>query len=235
MTDALLSIRLRPKAERDRERQLKHEKEMRKGSGKLKRAHSGNVKPVDTSTYRAVSADYPLDSGDSDQSTLHIPHSASTISGDYPVKQYSDFQHNDHSRYEDPASINPVDPRSQRQISLDINPNDYHPSPPSTPHSNLNASKSENATASNRRSQPSRRFGPTAALAPFRLLSRSTTAGNFTLANILNAEEEEGHSSSDGGESKGINDLDGVDEQSDPVCLGILNLTTAQSLFDKCV
>lgn len=220
---------------------------MRKGStSSLKREHSGNVKPTDATTattapaatgssYRSVSADYPLDSNDSDHSTLHIPHSASTISGDVPVEQYYDFQHHHQNRQHHNPHDRPVDTSGHRQMSLDVNPNDHHPSPPSTSYSNPTRTKSDTANAPNRESRSSRQFGPTAGLAPFKLLSKSTTAGNFTLANILNTEGDEDRTSSDDSELKAMHDLDGVDEQSDPVCLGILNVATAQSLFDKYV
>lgn len=71
-------------------------------------------------------------------------------------------------------------------------------------------------------------------LAPFALLRKSTTAGNYTIANILNADEEE-HG---GDETVRLDDrmTDGWPiDMNDPVNENLLSLPVAQDLFDKYV
>ncbi|KAF3482720.1 priB protein [Arthroderma uncinatum] len=68
-------------------------------------------------------------------------------------------------------------------------------------------------------------------LAPFALLKKSATPGNFTIANILNAENE-----SQGDESSHWGDCLSDDvpiDQDDPVLQNLVNLPIAQGLFDS--
>ena len=69
-------------------------------------------------------------------------------------------------------------------------------------------------------------------LTPFGLLRKSATAGNFTIANILNAESEDNGGEESppgrfGEEDNQVNDL------NDPVNQNLIDLPTAQGLFDK--
>lgn len=82
-----------------------------------------------------------------------------------------------------------------------------------------------------------RPIGNTDGLAPFRLLRKSATSGNFTIANILNAEEDSDSSSNNGknnGEATYTNECEsGVDEQNDPIIRGLVSHPTAQGLFER--
>ncbi|KAI5296669.1 hypothetical protein KEM52_002076 [Ascosphaera acerosa] len=78
--------------------------------------------------------------------------------------------------------------------------------------------------------------GNTDGLAPFSLLRKSTTAGNFTIANILNAEEDSSSSSgTERGRSGSMRDTAElhIDEKHDPIVLGLVSLPTAQGLFES--
>ena len=69
-------------------------------------------------------------------------------------------------------------------------------------------------------------------LAPFSLLRKSATSGNFTIANILNAGNES-HGRDDSPLSDHGGDHNYVSDMNDPVNRNLINLPTAQSLFDR--
>ena len=69
-------------------------------------------------------------------------------------------------------------------------------------------------------------------LSPFGVLRRSATSGHFTIANILNVESESqadlvSPRSDHGGDDSYVTD------GNDPVNRNMINLSTAQSLFDR--
>jgi hypothetical protein len=69
-------------------------------------------------------------------------------------------------------------------------------------------------------------------LAPFSLLRKSATSGYFTIANILNVENES-HGREDSPPLDRCGDDNCVSDVNDPVNRNLINLPTAQSLFDR--
>ncbi|PGH14759.1 hypothetical protein AJ80_05803 [Polytolypa hystricis UAMH7299] len=70
-------------------------------------------------------------------------------------------------------------------------------------------------------------------LAPFGLLRKSATTGNFSIANILNAEDENPVGDDSRRPNSSALENSQVDDIDDPVNKNLLSLSTAQSLFEN--
>ncbi|KAK2797197.1 hypothetical protein FQN50_009296 [Emmonsiellopsis sp. PD_5] len=107
-------------------------------------------------------------------------------------------------------------------------------SPESRKQSTLSTTSMEKFTSLNAEPAPqSQRSLASDSLAPFGLLRRSATAGNFTIANILNAEDEPtaDHAHRQGDKPEFGNDR--VNDMNDPINRNLLDLATAQDLFNQ--
>ncbi|KAI5303088.1 hypothetical protein KEM56_000044 [Ascosphaera pollenicola] len=250
--------KLRPKAQRDRERELERERQRARerenrvkaaqDAEKLHRTSSvsgsqyiashaspdGDVQlPITLQSLSRLASKTPGGFGlkSSPDGLGHVKMKMETI----PESEDAETQSSESLTHKKSGSMASVDAQSSRQATISGR-QEISQSPTATVSKRSVSAGSASAGGASMPASTTQPISNTDGLAPFRLLRKSATAGNFTIANILNAEEDSDSSSSNekanrnGSYRTGDNE---IDEQNDPVLRVLVNLPTAQGLFEN--